>query len=159
MEQTQDKDHIGRDWLAQAEEEKQPQQKIDTRNIAYGAIAALNVIQIEDSENGEEMGGFKYTKKKGDAYQCRLCGLFAISIRDCTRCINAECESNIIKPRVPGKKVSESVKRVGNVFKAQLSKSKGNKKKVRGKEFEKGKIPDFTTVNLANLHHTIFQAQ
>ena len=40
----------------------------------------------------------------------------------------------------------------------QKKKNGKNQKKVRGKEFEKGKIPDFDKVSFTNLHHLIFQA-
>jgi len=61
-----------------------------------------------------------------------------------------------VKPRVPGKMTTDSVIRVGNLMSKQQKKNGKNQKKVRGKEFEKGKIPDFDKISFTNLHHLIF---
>jgi hypothetical protein len=87
-----------------------------------------------------------------------MCKLFSINQNDSKLCINCECESNVVIPRTPGEMSTNSVLNVGKIMGKQKTKKDKKAEKVRGVEFEKGKIPSFETVKFADLHHRIFKA-
>ena len=129
-------------------------------------LDSLNIAKVEilDDEgnamvdtNGKKLGGFRYTKNKGNYYQCRMCLLFSINQNNGKLCINPECESNVVVPRTPGEMTTKSVVNVGRVMSHQKSQVK--KVTVKGKEFERGQIPSFETVKFADVHKLIFMAQ
>ena len=122
----------------------------------YLDLSALNIVQndrMEADERPNPNGGFKYTKKKGNFFQCRLCNLYSINQNNERHCINPECKSNeadyMVKP-LESRKIDMSL---------MISQQKPKKKPaVRGKEFERGRIPSFETVRLKDIHETIFKA-
>lgn len=101
------------------------------------------------------MGGFQYTKKKANFFECRICRKFTVNQIDEKHCINPCCDSNIpdtaVKPLVPGDMSTNSIINVGKLL-SKHQKAKEKKVTVRGKEFERGKIPSFETVRFDKIH-------